>query len=85
MVAETEELGVYRVRWDGRSRDAIYAVNLLDPVESDIRVPETVRMGDRVLEGTAASALVDREFTSLLVAVALLLLSAEWLIYLVQR
>jgi hypothetical protein len=78
---ETERLGVYRARWDGRPQDMVHAVNLLDPVESDIAVPPAISMGQAKLVGKDERALVRRELTGTLLAAALVLLVLEWLYY----
>ena len=85
VISDTERPGIYRVRWKGRSRDALYAVNLLDPAESDIRVPEEVTLGEKPLIGMNQGALVRREFTPFLLLAALAILFLEWFLYQFQR
>jgi hypothetical protein len=41
----TDQPGVYRVRWDGGGR--LFAVNLLDPDESNIQPRDAVRLGSQ--------------------------------------
>jgi hypothetical protein len=85
VVNETDLPGVYRVRWEKAKADVLYAVSLLDPGESDIAAAPSIPMGDATVSGKAGSAFVRREATMWLVMVAVAILLAEWVIYLLQK
>jgi hypothetical protein len=85
VLQDTEHPGLYRVRWDGRKRDAVYVVNLLDPMESDIEVPPAVKVGDSTLAGKDERAIVRRELTGWFLLAALAILVFEWLYYQFRR
>ena len=85
LIADTEIPGVYRARWEGRATDSLYAVNLLDPSESDVAVPGTVEMGGTELIGKNESALVRRELTVWFLLAAVGLLFLEWFLYQFRR
>lgn len=84
-IAETERPGVYRIRWEGRKRDAVHVVNLLDAAESNIAVPPAVTMGGERVLGTDERTLVQRELTTQLLLAALAFLLVEWLYYQFHR
>ncbi len=81
IVSDTDRPGVYRVKWEKRPAEALYAVSLTDPGETDVRVPEKIAMGETDLKGRAGSALVRREFWPWLLMGAIAVLFAEWLVY----
>lgn len=85
VVGETERPGVYRARWDGRRREAVHVVNLLEARESDVAVPDAVTMGGERLKGKDERALVRREFTRYLLLAALAILLLEWALYQFHR
>ncbi len=58
-----------------------FAVNLLDPQESELRVKESLDIGGDRIEGTQARQTVRLEFWKWLVVVALVVLVVEWIIY----
>jgi Ca-activated chloride channel family protein len=87
--ADTSQLGVYQVTWGGAGQNqesgtapASFAVNLFSPQESDVRPAETLPllgMGEE--EGALRPQQARREWWRPLALVALLLLTAEWLVY----
>ncbi|GAB4539308.1 MAG: BatA and WFA domain-containing protein [Anaerolineae bacterium] len=87
--ADTQQLGVYQVTWErpqaseeSEARQALFAVNLFSPQESDVRPAETLPIpgGDEArLEQRPGQ--VRREWWRPLTLAALLILSAEWLVY----
>ena len=85
IVADTERIGVYRVKWEKRASEVLYAVSLTDPGESDIRVPDRIEMGGTPLEAREGSAFVRTEFTPWLAFLGLAVLMAEWLVYQFHR
>jgi hypothetical protein len=75
----TERVGIYRVGWDGKWQRS-FAVNLLDPDESNIEPRTDLRFGaERVAAGEGRNQ--PRELWKWLLLVALGLLLAEWYIY----
>jgi Ca-activated chloride channel family protein len=87
--ADTTQLGVYRVTWGGASQNeergaaqASFAVNLFSPQESDVRPAQTLPLlGLGEEEGALRPQQARREWWRPLALVALLLLTAEWLVY----
>ena len=79
----TEELGVYQVLCDGKPVRQ-FAVNLLDPAESDIRPPldPAIKIGYVEVAGTAGRVAGHREIWRELVLVGLAIALLEWLLYL---
>jgi von Willebrand factor type A domain/Aerotolerance regulator N-terminal len=75
----TDQLGVYQVAWNGAVQRS-FAVNLLDPEESNIEPRPIVQIGDdRVAAGENRGQ--PRELWKAFVLAALGLLVAEWYIY----
>jgi hypothetical protein len=75
---DTEKVGVYRARWDGGERD--FAVNLLDPEESNLQPRDEVTIGNTKLKENATRGQVhDTWKWGVVGALALLLL--EWALY----
>jgi hypothetical protein len=75
---DTEHPGVYLATWEGGQRG--FAVNLLDPDESDIKPRDEVRVGDRALAaGTTRGEPSDLWPWAALAAFVLLLV--EWALY----
>jgi hypothetical protein len=75
---DAERVGVYEVQWEGGRR--LFAVNLLDAGESDIRPRDEVRLGDQKVSAERAREQV-LETWQWVVLVALLVVVLEWLIY----
>lgn len=80
-IGDTERPGVYRIRWQGRKRDAIHLVNLLDARESEVGVPPAVTMGGEQLLGKDERTFVQSELTPHLLMAALAFLIVEWFFY----
>jgi hypothetical protein len=80
--AETDELGVYRVREEGQPTQS-FAVNLFDERETDIRprAENSIKIGFSEVAGQAASQPARRELWRPLLLVACCLLVGEWYIY----
>lgn len=85
-------IGVYTATWDGPAgpRDGRigsraarpYAVNLLDPDESDIAAATDLALGSRVVAGTrSAAGLATRRLWPWLLLAALVIILFEWFIY----
>jgi hypothetical protein len=86
LFTETLSSGLYRVEVFGVDPTQpmmpaqTFAVNLFNPVESDI-TPRTVTLGGVTVTGEAAEELGQREFWSLIALLALLVLLIEWYAY----
>lgn len=78
---ETEAPGPYRVRWAGARKDALYAVSLLDPRESNVAVPPAFRLGSTHVAASSPGALVKREIWRWLALGGLIVLLVEWTVY----
>jgi hypothetical protein len=75
---DTDRVGVYRARWDGGERD--FAVNLLDPEESNLQPRDEVTIGNTKLrENTTRGQVHDTWKWGVVGALALVLL--EWALY----
>ncbi|MCA9099897.1 MAG: hypothetical protein KDA63_02035, partial [Planctomycetales bacterium] len=82
--AETDELGVYAVSaGDEKKLPQHFAVNLFDPQESNIRLPETnqITIGNVDIAGSAAEQVARHQGWKILVLLALVVLLVEWYIY----
>ena len=79
----TEELGVYRVLSGGKLMQQ-FAVNLLDPAESNIRPPAdpAIKIGYVEVAGKTGWVAGHREIWRELVLAGLAIALLEWLIYL---
>ncbi len=78
---ETDQLGLYRVslRDDTGTRPAgSFAVNLFSPAESAIRPAATLTIGQVAADVTEQNDVGQREWWPWLLAIALLILAAEW-------
>jgi Ca-activated chloride channel family protein len=79
--ADTNQLGVYSVSW-GEDQSLTFAVNLSNPQESDIKPVESLPLLESTSDaenGPAQQA--RREWWRPLAAIALLVLTIEWLVY----
>jgi hypothetical protein len=79
----TEELGIYRVLSGGKLVHQ-FAVNLLDPAESNIRPPvdPSIKIGYAEIPGKTGWSAGHREIWRELVLVGLVIALVEWLLYL---
>lgn len=78
--AETGELGVYEARAGGKVVRR-FAVNLFDPAESDILPGPAINVGGVTVSGESGCDAGRVEIWRYLVAVGLVVLLAEWYIY----
>ena len=83
LFAETHELGLYAVNYlqDGAQSAEYFAVNLFDPLESDIQPQASLTVGRTTIQASAADRLSLREFWPWIAALALLILLLEWWVY----
>jgi hypothetical protein len=75
---ETERVGVYEVQWEGGRR--LFAVNLLDPEESNLQPRDEVQLGAQTVAAEQAREHV-LETWQWAVLIVLLVILAEWVIY----
>lgn len=80
LFAATERLGIYRMRRPGKP-DVVYAVNLLDPRESDLLPRETFDLGERSVQGSAEAVATDKEYWWWLAVIAFAIVCVEWYVY----
>ena len=80
LFAATERLGVYRMRRPGKP-DVVYAVNLLDPQESDLLPRESFELGKQTVKGSAEAVATNKEYWWWLAAVAFGIVCVEWYVY----
>ena len=78
--AETAGLGVYQAAW-GEDRQALFAVNLFAPQESDVRPADSLPLSGSGEGAAAGTQQARREWWRPLAIIALVLLMAEWLVY----
>src|SRR5205823_661744 len=74
----TESVGVYRAEWEGGGRR--FAVNLLDPDESNVEPRTTVQIGSEAVQ-TGAVRRQPRELWKFAVLAGLAFLLLEWYVY----
>jgi len=79
--ANLDRVGIYRVeRDDGKGE--VFAVNLLDPGESNIGPPEQIRFGgEKIASKREGVKRANLDLRPLLVFLALVILGLEWFIY----
>jgi hypothetical protein len=83
--AQTDHLGFYEVGWPAASpqngaTSTLFAVNLINPTESDIR-PQPLQAAANTVRTSTSVARVNREIWRWLAAVALVILLLEWWAY----
>lgn len=76
---ETDRAGIYTVR--SGEKTAIFAVNVLSTVESDVRTRSLEKPGGGNVEGARSVAAVNREIWQFVAAAGLVLLLLEWIVY----
>ncbi len=82
LFSQTDESGIYEVREKGASElDQLFAVNLLDRLESDLGVRDELNLGYEAVEGKTTSEPARKNYWTWLVLLALVILSIEWFIY----
>ena len=85
VVSDTDDPGVYRVKWEKARGDVLYAVSLCDAGESNITPAADIPMGETKVAGREGMAFARRELTLWLALVALVILVGEWMVYLFQK
>ncbi len=81
--SQTDQVGVYEAR-PSDADDALpvlFAVNLMDPRESDLLVREQLKLGDEQVAGDRSVQPARQEYWKWLVMAGLVVLVVEWLIY----
>src|SRR5439155_20518263 len=74
----TDKVGIYQAKWDGGQRN--FAVNLLDPEESNIEPRPSIQIGAEVVTAGQQTS-PPRELWKWFALAALMLLLLEWYIY----
>lgn len=80
LYAATDKLGAYRMRRPGKP-DVVYAVNLLDPQESNLTPRETFELGGGSIRGSAEAVATNKEFWWWLAVFAFGIVCVEWWVY----
>jgi len=76
-----ERVGVYETDADVEPPDDRLAVSLLDPLESDTRVADTLAVGTVASQSTSAATSIRKEVWPWFIWAALAVLLIEWLVY----
>jgi hypothetical protein len=79
-IVETSEPGNYRVESQDRLID-LFAINLFDRTESEIKTPSSVEIGFESVDASSAQVEMRREFWRWALLGMLALLAVEWWIY----
>jgi hypothetical protein len=80
--SQTDDSGIYEVVEPGSGEvDQLFAVNLLDRLESDIVVRDELSLGYEEIKGTITVEPARKDFWTWLILIALLVISIEWYIY----
>lgn len=79
-IVDTEQLGNYQVKADGRLAD-LFAINLFDQSESNLKVAKSVELGYEEVTATAGSVEQRKEYWRLLLVAMLGMLATEWWVY----
>ena len=78
--SDTGDLGVYEVQSAGKTVER-FAVNLFQPVESDIPVRPEIKIGRVEVQGESAPQSVRRDLWKILLLAGLAVSLLEWYIY----
>ncbi|MDA7878725.1 BatA and WFA domain-containing protein [Mariniblastus sp.] len=79
---QAEETGIYSVSEKGNAEvDQLFAVNLLDRLESDIAVRDELMLGYEAIKGNPTREPARRDFWTILAFLALAVLTLEWVVY----
>jgi hypothetical protein len=82
LFSQTDQSGIYEVREKGSDEvDQMFAVNLLDRLESDLGVRDELALGYEKVEGKVSSEPARKDYWTLLILGALVVISIEWYIY----
>lgn len=80
--SQSDKTGIYRVGTKGDSEPKqMFAVNLLDSLESNLQVREELNLGYEKIEATITSIPARKEFWTWIVLLVLLIITIEWYIY----
>ena len=80
--SQSDKTGIYRVGTKGDSEPKqMFAVNLLDSLESNLQVREELNLGYEKIEATISSIPARKEFWTWIVLLVLLIITIEWYIY----
>ncbi len=80
--SQTDQSGIYEVSEPGAENlDQMFAVNLLDRLESDIAVRDELNLGYEEVKATLTVAPARKNFWTWITLLALVVISIEWYIY----
>lgn len=79
--SNTDKCGIYSFHEPQSEGKKYFAVNLLSPMESDLKVSESFRLGSSVVESAGLEVEENREIWKILALLGLLVLLAEWYVY----
>lgn len=80
--SQTDRSGIYQVSESGSSNvDQLFAVNLLDRLESDLVVRDQLNLGYEEVPATLTAAPARKDFWTWILLIALVVISIEWYIY----
>ena len=79
---QSDQTGIYQVGTKGDAEpDQLFAVNLLDSLESNLQVREELNLGYEKIEATISSIPARKEFWTWIVLLVLAIITIEWYIY----
>lgn len=79
---QSDQTGIYQASAKGEAEpDQLFAVNLLDSLESNLEVREELNLGYEKVEATISAIPARKEFWTWIVLLVLLVITIEWYIY----
>ena len=79
---QSDQTGIYEASAKGDAEpDQLFAVNLLDSLESNLQVRDELNLGYEKIEATISSIPARKEFWTWIVLLVLLIITIEWYIY----
>ena len=79
---QSDQTGIYQVSAEGETEaEQLFAVNLLDSLESNLQVREELNLGYEKIEATISSIPARKEFWTWIVLLVLFIITIEWYIY----
>ena len=79
---QSDQTGIYQVSAEGETKpEQLFAVNLLDSLESNLQVREELNLGYEKIEATISSIPARKEFWTWIVLLVLFIITIEWYIY----
>ena len=79
---QSDQTGIYQASAKGEAEpEQLFAVNLLDSLESNLQVRDELNLGYEKIEATISSIPARKEFWTWIVLLVLLIITIEWYIY----